>query len=103
MITVSEEPFSKPSDVMLARVSPVEADFWSMRITDPEETAGMRVLGAFYGKDAFVALTAEFREDIHDFGSEVGNAQEIWRDHFGTSLPHSGRCLDDYITNYYKV
>src|SRR5262249_43956489 len=102
-ITVAENPVFKPPDVMLARVLPVEAEFWSMRIVDPHETAGMRVLRAFCGKDAFVALTCEFRENISDFGSEVENAQDIWSDFFGALTPYSGRCLDDYLTNYYKV
>ncbi len=100
MVTVSENPFRKPPDVMLARVSPVEYEFWSMRITEPEETAGIRVIGAFCGKDAFTALTWEFREDIGDFGAEVEDAQGAWRDYFGSVGPYSGSCLDDYLTNY---
>jgi len=102
-ITVSQAPFSKPHDVMLARVSPVEAEFWSMRIVDPEATAGMRVLGGFCDKDAFVALVCEFREDISDFGSEVANVTDVWRDYFGTIPPYAGRRLDDYLTNYYET
>lgn len=100
LITVSENPYRKPPDVMLARVDPIKLNFWSMRITDPEETKGVRVLGAFCGKDAFIALTWDFREKIADFSEEVSNLSDLWRDYFGELAPHSGGCLDDYLTNY---
>ena len=102
-VTVAENPFCKPPDVMLARVAPVEEELWSMRITDPEETAGMRILGAFFAKDAFIGLSCQFRESISNFTGEVDDAREIWRDHFGLIAPYSGRRLDDYLTNYYQV
>lgn len=99
-ITVSQNPDRKPSDVMLARVHPVGKDFWSMRICHPENTSGVRVLGAFCAKDAFIGLSCEFREHMNDFNNEVNNATEIWGDLFGNLQPHSGRSLDDYLTNY---
>lgn len=100
MITVSENPDRKPPDVMMARVKPVEDEFWSMRITEPDETAGVRVFGGFCGQDAFVALTWDFRENINDFDAEIEGVQETWRDYFGSVGPYSGRSLDDYLTNY---
>lgn len=63
-ITVSENPDRKPRDVMLARVHPVKYEFWSLRITDPENTPGIRVLGAFCAKDEFVALLWNYREQM---------------------------------------
>lgn len=101
MITVSENPHRKPSDVMLARVDPVGDEFWSMRIVDPEETAGVRIFGAFCAKDSFVALTWDFREAIAAaFDAEVEGVKEAWGDYFGTVKPHSGSFLNDYLTNY---
>lgn len=100
-ITVSENPFTKPRDTMLARVHPAASEFWSMRITDPEETAGMRILGGFCGVDAFVGLTCELREHITDFDSEVDDIHDAWADFFGTTGPYSGESLDDYLTNHH--
>lgn len=100
MITVSENPHRKPPDVMLARVDPENDEFWSMRIVDPEETAGIRVLGAFCAKDSFVALTWDYRENILDFDAEVKGVKESWAGYFGAIKPYSGSCLDDYLTNY---
>ena len=102
-ITISENPLVKPPDVMLARVAPVEADYWSIRVIEPEGTAGLRSLGAFVCKDVFVALTWDFREDISDFAAEVADVQDVWRDYFGELTPFSGSSLDEYLTNYTPV
>ena len=103
-ISVFEGSGPKPWGVMLARVMPPEDEFWSMRITDPEDTAGIRILGGFCGLDAFVGLTFEYRELIPpgEFSDEVGVLRETWADYFGTTPPHSGASLDDYLTNYYQ-
>ena len=100
MISVSQNPHQKPADTMLARVHPIEQEFWSMRIVAPEETAGIRVFGAFCAKDSFVALAYEFREHIDDFDAEVAQANDLWNDHFGRTAPFSGNNLNDYLTNY---
>jgi hypothetical protein len=101
-ITVAEAPGDKPPDVMLARVKPVQDDFWSMRITDPENTPGMRILGAFCDLDCFVGLVCNFRENIDDFDEEVLSVRESWKAYFGDLQPHTGRALDEYLTNYIK-
>jgi hypothetical protein len=102
-ITVSEVPDAKPRDIMLARVSPVEDDFWSMRVTDPEDTPGMRILGAFCDLDCFVGLTYDFRENIYDFDEEVLSVKESWKEYFGDLKPLKGKTLDDYLTNYVRL
>lgn len=99
-ITVCQSPLKKPHDVMLARVDPADDQFWSMRITDPESTPGIRLLGAFCGLDSFVGLACEFRERIADFDEEVASVKALWRDLFGNLAPHSGSSLDEYLTNY---
>jgi hypothetical protein len=101
-VTVAEVPDDKPPDVMLARVKPVEDDFWSMRITDPENTPGMRILGAFCDRDSFVGLLCDFRENIRDFDNEVDLVRESWKSYFGDLRPHTGKTLDEYLTNYLK-
>jgi hypothetical protein len=105
VISVSEDPDRKPWDVALARVKPVEADFWSMRITEPEGTAGMRLLGAFCWLDGFVALACEYREHIPrgSFHEEVEEARRKWTDYFGDKAPHTGASVDEYLTNYYRA
>ena len=100
-ITVSENPDDKPRDVMLARVRPVNREFWSMRVTEPEGSPGIRVLGGFAGRDEFVALAWDMRENISDFDEEVKEVSSVWNDYFGTILPFQGVELDDYLTNYY--
>ncbi len=98
-ITVWQDPTNKPRDVMLARVAPKEDDFWSMRITDPENSPGIRLLGAFCAKDSFVGLKCEFRESMN-FDDDVKDVRITWQNYFGSVRPFSGSTLDDYLTNY---
>lgn len=99
-ISVCEDPDYKRWDVMLARVRPVGDDFWSMRVTDPANTPGMRMLGGFCAKDEFVALVWEFREDIDKFDDLVKELKATWHDYFGGLPPLSGNSLDDYLSRY---
>ena len=102
-ITVAEDPDAKPADVMLARVHPIRADFWSIRVTEPTQTPGIRALGAFAGKDKFVALSWDYREDMADFDGDVQSAIDYWKDLFGGELPFKGRDLDEYLSNFRAV
>jgi hypothetical protein len=102
-LTVAEDPCRKPPDTMLARVCPVEAEFWSIRVTDPEETPGIRSLGAFADTDSFIALRWEFRENIEIFDEEVQSTIEAWRDLFQSEVPHSGSNLRAYLTIHRAV
>lgn len=103
-LTVAEDPDNKHPETMLARVHCVEDEFWAIRVTDPEETPGIRSFGAFSDKDEFVALTWEKREVIDDqFDKEVDDAIDVWIDLFTEILPHRGDHLDDYLTTYRAV
>jgi hypothetical protein len=102
-ISVGEDPQDKPPDTDLARVCPVEKEFWSIRVTRPEETPGIRSLGAFSDKDEFVALTWEMRERIGDFNEAVESAIQVWGDYFGFELPHRGASLNEYLTINYRA
>lgn len=97
MITVSQNPDRKPAETMLARVNPVKAEFWSMRVDDG--AAGMRVIGTFCATDTFVGLGCEFREYMNPFDDDVRDAMERWTDLFGFLPPLSRSNLSDYITN----
>jgi hypothetical protein len=102
-LSVAENPLKKPHDAMLARVEPTNAEFWSIRVTDPDKTPGMRSLGAFVDTDKFVALTWDYRENIDSFDAEVEDVRRIWESLFVSQLPHTGDCLDDYVSNYISV
>ncbi len=102
-ISVAEDPNQKPPDAMLARVAPVEDELWSIRVTEPADTSGIRALGAFATKDKFICLIWDYREGIAVFDDEVERAREVWRDLFGTQLPLKGGNLDEYLTNYRVV
>src|SRR5262249_14419515 len=78
-LTVAENPHSKPWDAMMARVDPAEWEFFSIRVTDPEQTPGIRSLGGFSAKDEFIALTWDLRENI-DFDAEVAIVEAAWRE-----------------------
>jgi len=60
-IAVSENPFDKPGETQLARVAPVEKEFWSIRVPAPLDTDGepladgLRSLGGFHDQDEFIA------------------------------------------------
>lgn len=98
-ISVAEDPQNKPPGTMLARVCPIEEEFWSIRVNRPEETPGIRSLGAFSDINEFVALTWEMREHIPDFDEEVESVIESWKDYFGSELPHRGDSLNEYLTD----
>jgi hypothetical protein len=102
-ISVAQNPDRKPWDAVLARVHPVSEEFWSIRVTAPEQTPGIRAFGAFVGKDAFAVLTWHLREEIASFDLDVMQAREAWISLFGGATPHSGRALDDYLTGYWEV
>src|SRR5262245_58096494 len=103
-LSVAEDPDRKPPDAMLARVHPVADEFWSVRVTEPEDTPGIRAFGAFGGKDMLIALTWEKRELIGDqFNEAVSEVQASWRDYFRSERPFSGDRLDDYLTNFRAV
>jgi len=102
-LSVAEDPHQKPPDAMLARTDPTEDEFWSIRVTEPEDTAGLRSLGGFFGLDEFIALIWDFREAIPVFDDEVDQVRNAWRDLFGSKKPYHGVSLDAYLTNYRAV
>jgi hypothetical protein len=96
--SVSEDPYNKPSDAMLARVDPVEDEIWDIRSITPHP--GIRCLGAFHSKDRFIALTWDYRVNIVDWKAEIQSCKDLWRDIFGAVKPLSASKVDDYLCNY---
>jgi hypothetical protein len=100
LISVAEDPDLKPEYAMLARVHPVDEEFWDFRITAPKP--GIRALGAFSEFDTFVLLTWEYREAIPSFNAEVERCKAEWREMF-TERPYRGANLNAYLSNHYAV
>jgi hypothetical protein len=102
-LSVAENPHRKPPDTMLARVHPHEKEFWSVRVTDPYDTPGIRSFGAFHEQDYFIALRWDYRENIEIFEDEVDATINAWRDLFKDEPPHSGSNLNEYLTLFFSV
>lgn len=102
--SVAEDPFNKPGYAMLARVHPVSDEIWDIRSTD--RNPGIRGLGAFGGKDFFIALLWDYRENFEDashWTSEIERCKAKWGELFATIPRFKGASLNDYISNYYAV
>lgn len=96
--TVSESPTSKPRNTMMARTSPVEKQVWNFRCFDADQ--GIRCFGLFGGKDFFIALTWDYRENIQDFDEAVTECSNEWTRLFGGIPLFKGSKLNEYLTNY---
>ena len=103
-ISVAEDPDEKPPDAMLARVHPVKAEFWSIRVNDENQKPVIRSLGAFSDINEFVALIWDWRDSIGErFNEEVELVRETWVLYFELEDPHKGDDLNDYLTTYRAV
>jgi hypothetical protein len=102
--SVAEDPYTKPSDAMIARVDPVDREIWDIRSIAPHP--GIRSLGAFWRQDVFVALTWDYRENLDSterWHVEISRCFDTWRQMFGMRCPFKGSSLDEYLTNYFAV
>lgn len=101
-ISVAENPYEKKPHALMARVAPVENEFWDLRVTAPQPQ--IRAFGGFAEKDTFVLLTWNYRDSIgNNFDAEVDRCRIAWQQLFGNTAPYSGTRLDDYLTNYIPV
>jgi hypothetical protein len=101
IFSVSENPLSKPWDTMMARTDPIAKQVWDFRCFDTDQ--GIRCFGFFGGKDFFIALTWDYRENIVDFDQAVKECSHEWSRLFPTVPLFMGSNLDDYLTNYKQV
>lgn len=97
---VSETPDYKPFYADMARVDPVADEIWDFRCVNP--TAHIRCFGCFGGKDLFVALTWEYRDDL-EWDDEIERCKKVWTNLFDPIPRYQGDTLDDYISNYYAL
>ncbi len=102
-MSVGEDPDNKDPDALIARVHPIQDEFWDLRVTAPKP--GIRAFGGFAELDAFVCLTWEFRDAIDEdnFSAEVERCKEEWRKLFGNTPPFKGDNIDAYLTNCFPV
>ncbi len=102
-LSVGEDPFDKDAHALIARVAPVEDEFWDMRVTAPKP--GIRAFGAFAELNTFICLTWEYRDVIADF------LRGFFRDQvleklaiFENGLLCEGNCdnsvLDEFLTEF---
>lgn len=103
-LTVAEDPRNKPPYAMLARVDPVGDEIWDVRCIEPEP--GIRCFGAFIGKDTFVALTWDYRENICgeiDWQREIEHCKLVWKNLFGTLARFEERNLNEYLSENFRA
>lgn len=99
IFSVSEKPDDHPKDTLLARTAPTAAGIWDIRCVDVDH--GIRCLGAFAGKNIFVALIWAYREEIPCFDDFVIDCRAEWDRLFYPLPPYSGATLNDYLTSFY--
>jgi hypothetical protein len=97
-LMVAQDPDDKPEYAMMARVKPVNREFWDFRVTAP--LPGIRAFGAFADYNTFVLLTWDFRENIPPgkFEDDVTDCMERWCDLFGDTPPYARDNLNEYIS-----
>lgn len=103
-LTVAEKPFDKHSDADLARVDPVADEIWDIRCIDPN--ARIRCFGAFGGKDFFIALTWQYREDLYrhdEWEQEINRCKSRWDHLFNPLTRFQGVSFDAYLSNFISV
>jgi hypothetical protein len=103
-VSIACKPFDKPGSAFIAPTHPVAADVWDIRSIDPRP--GIRCFGCFGGKDLFVALTWDYRENLEssdDWAAEVAGCRAAWTALFDPIQPFRGKCPDEYLSNHYLV
>lgn len=101
-MSVGEDPKTKASDALMARVAPVEDEFFDFRVTAPRPQ--IRAFGGFAERDTFVIVTWNYRDAIADgFDEEVSRCKIEWQKLFGRTQPFKGKNLDEYLSNWIAV
>ena len=85
-MSVGENPHDKDAYALIARVDPVQDEFWDMRVTAPKP--GIRAFGGFAELDTFICLTWEYRDVIgENFDAQVDRCRDEWLKLFGSTKP----------------
>ena len=98
-ISVAERPRKKEGYATLSRVAPVKDEVWDFRSIEPKP--GIRCFGRFAGKDTFIALNWNYRENLEreaDWIPEVERCREEWDRLFNPYPPFRGASLNEYLS-----
>jgi hypothetical protein len=100
-VSIASDPFTKKPWAYFAPVDPRSLDIWDIRAMAP--LPQIRCFGAWAEKDEFMALTWQWRDDIHDFAAEAREARREWDRILSPYTPYRGKTIDDYISERYRV
>lgn len=100
-ISVAMDPYDKGKNAFLARISPENFGIWTLRSIDP--SPAIRVFGAFFQVDHFVALKTALRADLDGpNGRKWANAREnaivLWNSVTEYQERIVGEKIEDYIS-----
>ncbi|MDR7127079.1 hypothetical protein [Pseudotabrizicola sp. 4114] len=100
-VPVGLEPYSKGDNAFMARIDPIEYGMWAIRSVAPKPA--LRVFGAFYQRDVFVALLTRCRKDLGGPGSrEWANAREAAIAKWDCLFPSRKRLFGDELNVYFS-
>jgi hypothetical protein len=100
-VSIASDPYTKKPWAYFAPIDPIALDIWDIRSMAP--LPQIRCFGGWAEKDAFVALTWRWRDDISDFACEARDCRREWDDIFAPHPPYKGKGIDDYISERYRV
>jgi hypothetical protein len=101
-VSIGDDPKTKAAHALMARVAPVEDEFFDFRVTAPHPQ--IRAFGGFAARDTFVLVTWNYRAEIAEkFNEEVLRCKHEWQSLFGNITPFKGKSLNDYLTNFDPV
>ncbi|MGH9354034.1 MAG: hypothetical protein ACRD2G_18045 [Terriglobia bacterium] len=106
LISMAQNPFTKPRTCYMARIDPSTDEVWDIRSIDPRPA--IRVLGCFADTDLFIALVWENRKNLggphskewRDF-RERGKA--MWRNLFPAYQPLRAASINEYVSEKVHV
>jgi hypothetical protein len=100
-IPVGMAPYDKGDNAFIARISPPEYGIWAIRSVAPKPA--IRVFGAFYAKDVFVALITRRRADLGGPESrEWAQAREAAIDKWNNIFLRKKRLLGDNLDDFFS-
>ena len=106
LISMAQDPFTKPKATYMARLDPPADEVWDIRSIDPRPA--IRVLGCFAETDLFVALTWDYRKNLGGPNSKEWRdfrerCKAMWRNLFPSYQSFSGATVQDYISRNVHV
>lgn len=101
MIPVGMAPFDKDDSAFMARLDPLEYGIWSIRSVAPRPA--IRVFGAFWETDTFVALLTRRRSDLGGRGDRRwAEARESAISRWDALFPGCERLVGENLDDYFS-